>query len=92
MLQAELSRKTIQSWRNFTSSEEFRNGVEFLRYHHAPKIGRANDAEMLRAAAAWTSYHEALNDLMEVLCSFPVKEQSAESAGLVSTSDDKETE
>ncbi len=87
MLQTELSRKTIQSWRNFVATDAFREGIAHLRMYNAPKIGRTNDAEMLRNAGMWTAYHEALNDIEEVLCAIPVREQSAESPGLINTAE-----
>jgi hypothetical protein len=85
MLQTELSRKTVQSWRNFAMDSAFQTGIDHLRHNHAPRLGVADAGEMLKNAFAWQAYQQALSDVEDVLTALPKKEQSIEQPGLVST-------
>ena len=78
----ELPRKTIMAWRAFTSTTEFREGIEHLKTSHAPSVKGKTALELMEAGLKWGAYFEALNDLIDVLSSVPKENDSAETPGL----------
>lgn len=77
-LTEDLPRKTIQSWRNFAQTPEFRLGIDWLRHNRAPKPGGATEGDMLKSALSWNAYMAALEDIEDVLTRLPKSEPSLE--------------
>lgn len=67
-----LPHTVIQKWRNWASDPAFQTGIDFLRHRKAPRVPRDATAEDKRdGAVAWQAYHEALNDIEDVLTVLP---------------------
>lgn len=72
----ELSNKTIMAWRQFSATEAFEEGVQYLRREGAPKRKGTDVPAMLEHASAWGAYQEALDDLSDMLTQVPKVEKS----------------
>lgn len=72
----ELSKITVQKWRNFSTDGAFSEGITHLRMMHAPRLDGATAVEKFESAVAWQAYMRALADVENVLTAFPFVEKS----------------
>lgn len=78
----ELSRKTIQSWRNFAMSDEYRIGLAFLERFHAPSVNTTSVPDMVNSTIQRAGYLSALTDLTDVLQAFAKKDETLDEPSL----------
>ena len=79
----ELSKETIQFWRNMSVDPAFLDGIVYLRTQRAPRLRAANVAELIENACKASGYQEALDDIMDTLTHIEIKPPSLDEAPLL---------
>lgn len=79
---SELSRRTVQEWRDFAGTPAFTQGIDFLRHNHAPTMSGDTEAAMLKSALGWNAYQKALSDVEEILTALPKQAASLDEPSL----------
>lgn len=74
-LTEELDRKVVAAWRAFAETDAFQKGIDWLRHNRKTEDGET-DMQLVRAAAKWKGYCEALDDIQDKLTAIPSKETS----------------
>lgn len=74
-LTEELDPKTVRAWRSFAESAAFQQGIDWLR-HNRPTESGDSDMQLVRTAAKWRGYMDALDDIQDKLTAIPKKEES----------------
>ena len=56
------------AWRAFSATPAFHQGIQHLRFNHAPRTrGAATVPDLIEKCLGQSAYNEALDDLSEVL-------------------------
>jgi len=71
-----LSKETVQAWRRFSSTPEFRIGMDFVRLGAPPINSSGTVPEMLESAIKWNGYMAALHDIEFMLTEIKQSEAS----------------
>jgi hypothetical protein len=74
-LTEELDRKTVVFWRTCAASPHFQKGIDWLRHNKHESDG-TSDLQMIRAAAKWRGYMDALDDIQDKLTALPAKDNN----------------
>ena len=74
-LTEELDVKVIRAWRRFAESNEFQLGIDWLRHNRATESGDS-DMQLVKTAAKWRGYMDALDDIQDKLTEIPAKDTS----------------
>ncbi len=74
-LTEELDVKVIREWRRFAETDAFQQGIDWLRHNRSAGSGET-DLQLVRDAAKWKGYMDALDDLQDKLTDIPKKEES----------------
>lgn len=80
-LTEELDRKTVVAWRAFAATPHFQKGIDWLRHNKHESEG-TSDLQLIRAAAKWRGYMDALDDIQDKLTALPQKDDSLDEAPL----------
>jgi hypothetical protein len=79
MKESKLSRKDINAWRDFIATEAFHRGIAHLSKFYTPSLSAAGtDIQMVRNSVAYASYLKALDDVEQVLSTYPEKETESD--------------
>lgn len=73
-----LSRKTVNWWRSASESQEFLDGIMYLRVNASSSLGGSTEGDLLKSALAFTGYQKALSDIEDKLTFIPQREKSSE--------------
>lgn len=71
-----LSRQTVQWWRNATDRPEFIEGLLWLRVNAAQSIESDTEGGLLKSAIAFGGYQQAISDIEDKLTFIPKQERT----------------
>lgn len=71
---SELPKETILAWRRFLGTDHGQNGVDWLRRNYRRATGET-DMQMIRNAAKWEGYQDALDDILQRLTHIPTPDK-----------------
>lgn len=72
-----LPTKIAVAWRKFLGTPEGQFGIDWLR-RNSRQDSAESDLQIVRAAAKWSGYQAALDDLEDRLTKIPAQDQSLE--------------
>jgi hypothetical protein len=79
MAQTKLTRKDITEWRDFIGSEAFVRGIQHLEKLYSPSIRtKGTHPELIESCISRSSYLKALDDIAEVLSTYPEVESKSD--------------
>lgn len=73
----ELPKEVIAFWRKTLGANHGQFGIDWLRRNHSHAKGET-DLQMIRNAARWEGYMQALDDIEDRLTAIPAPEQTLE--------------
>lgn len=74
-LTSQLPKKTVIAWRQHLGTAEGQYGIDWLRRNYR-RLEAETDAQMIRNAARWEGYMQALEDIEDRLTELKVAEKS----------------
>lgn len=81
LTEAALPKEVIMEWRKFAGTSAFQLGIDWLRHNRVTEAGDG-DMQLVKAAAKWKGYMEALDDVQDTLTSLPKKVVDIDEPGL----------
>jgi hypothetical protein len=73
-----LPKEIVMAWRRHLGTSEGQYGVDWLRHNYRRNTEPATDALMIREAARWQGYMDALDDVQDLLTRLPQSPRSLE--------------